>query len=588
MKKILFFTLVIGLMLCAAPTLAAELYVDSSKGSDDAGDGSKDSPYQTLEWAVLKMSSGDTLYIAGTHSLTSVIDIGAGLSGSEDAYTTLSAWPGLEATITSTLQPIQIGSGADYVKIADLNITTTNNPDDVSCVVVEGDYALITGNTVYGCGQSGIETKKDTTGTDVMQNEVYNTGSDDDSSAIVVRNDDAEVSYNLVHDNYSGIGMGRGTKMLVTNNMDYNNESRSMVIKKNATNITIANNTMYETTDGVDNFVLDSSFTGDDLTFQNNIYYVTGATSVASYMAATASTYISDNNLIYVPNNPNGIAENLVGFITQEQWQTAGNDLVSVFEDPLFSSTTSGSEDLHLTDTSPAINVGTTIDGLTDDYDAETRAYGAGYDIGADEHPVLPVPTGLASDPAKNSTTLSWLMGNYEVSGYTVNFGEELDLTDGEEKAADENAVLEVEELKAAKKYYAQVKAYFTTDYATYTSAYTDILSLATKPAKVKKFKVLNKATTTKSIKLRWKKYKRVKNYVVKVMNSKGSQIKLVKVKKTSTFVKNANKKYVKKVIKGLKAGKKYKFKVRARVKANSEWVKGKWSAIKTKKTLKN
>jgi hypothetical protein len=72
----------------------------------------------------------------------------------------------------------------------------------------------------------------------------------------------------------------------------------------------------------------------------------------------------------------------------------------SVRGDPRFTST--GSDDFHLTDASPAIDSGVAIVTITTDFDGTPRPQGAGYDIGAFELSVSSEPpaTGTPAAPS--------------------------------------------------------------------------------------------------------------------------------------------------------------------------------------------
>jgi hypothetical protein len=104
-------------------------------------------------------------------------------------------------------------------------------------------------------------------------------------------------------------------------------------------------------------------------TLNNNNYYVTGSNpqvftgGLATATGATAATE----------------------FATLANWQaalTTPQDAASIQANPLYFSTTA---DIHIPTTSPNVNVGATIAGITDDIDGQARPNGANYDIGADE-----------------------------------------------------------------------------------------------------------------------------------------------------------------------------------------------------------
>ncbi|MBU0670670.1 MAG: S8 family serine peptidase [Patescibacteria group bacterium] len=127
-----------------------------------------------------------------------------------------------------------------------------------------------------------------------------------------------------------------------------------------------------------------------------------------------------------------------------------------------------------------------------------------------------------------------------------------------------------VKNLKANKAYRAKVKACVSESLC---SEWTSIKKFRTKPAKVKKLKIIDGAGDWAQI--RWKKQKRTDKYRIKLMDTSGKKIKIVKIKKKKKFIKG-KKKFVKKKIDGLTAGTTYRVKVRAFYSKNN---RGKWSA---------
>lgn len=127
---------------------------------------------------------------------------------------------------------------------------------------------------------------------------------------------------------------------------------------------------------------------------RNNIFSMTGSSTAAAKLYAhyvrftTTSPYTAttlDYNDLYVVAG--GSAMGHIGFYTGvdrttlADWKTAtGQEANSLSANPLFVSAT----DLHLQSTSPVINMGTPIAGVTTDFDGETRD-AATPDIGADE-----------------------------------------------------------------------------------------------------------------------------------------------------------------------------------------------------------
>jgi len=592
MKKVLFFTLLLGLTMFAMPTLAAEYYVHSTDGTD-GGDCTEVSPCKTIPWTLSnKMAGGDTMYLAGTvNNLT--LALGAGLSGSDGAPTTITQWTGQDDAIfiKETAGADIVAILGDYITLNDLTITlnsSTSNVDNHGVVAI-GNNNTISNCLIYDVGRSAVLIIPGADNTVVENNTMYQTSQVSNRASIQNAGDNTTIQSNTIYDSEKdAIKILDNTTTNIYNNFIYGNAAPSINIEGSASDVNIYNNTVFKS---VGNTILTVApgYTGSEVDIQNNIFYI-DTVGDSIYLTQSAVTgFVSDYNLFYTPNfiapemmNNNGTT------YTFAEWQASGYDTNSLNVYPVLTSIVSGSEDLHSTDASPGLEMGAELTAVTDDLDSEVRPYGTGYDIGADERPVFgAAPSGLASDPGVKNTTLSWLMdSDYAVTGYTVNFGTAADLSDGVTTDVDSNAVGEYTGLLPAKKYRAQVQANFTSAAnETYSSDYGDILTLGTKPLKVKQLSVIKKATTTKKIKLKWKKYRRVKKYTVKVMNAKGKKLKLVQVTKKTKFV-NGKKKFVKKLVKGLKPGKKYIFQVRARKMVNEELLKGKFSKRKSKRTL--
>ena len=123
-----------------------------------------------------------------------------------------------------------------------------------------------------------------------------------------------------------------------------------------------------------------------------------------------------------------------------------------------------------------------------------------------------------------------------------------------------------IKDLKAGKKYSFKVTAVTKSD--KFTSQKTSITTL-------KKVAVKVKSKTDKSIKLSWKKDKTADGYIVYKKNSKKADWKkLTTIKKDSTVTYN---------VKGLKAEKKYYFKVVSYKKANGKTIKSTYSTLTAK-----
>jgi hypothetical protein len=256
------------------------------------------------------------------------------------------------------------------------------------------------------------------------------------TEATVITSGDYTVTKNKVHDvveerTFSSIGIrlgttraGAATNNLVANNFIYNVRSNGTLgdqaagigyaaghtdrIVFNSISLTgdmdpgaAASSTIYG------NAIRVSTVNGTNnanLTLMNNSIYldVNSNTAANHYYTITlpAATYsfgtggLNYNNYYFNPANPQlrtggvGVASaNTPGaeFLTLANWQTAltpPQDANSKQADPQYFSPTG---DLHIFNTSPNVDMGTPIAGVTDDIDSQARPNGAAPDIGADE-----------------------------------------------------------------------------------------------------------------------------------------------------------------------------------------------------------
>ncbi|MFH1536746.1 MAG: right-handed parallel beta-helix repeat-containing protein [Patescibacteria group bacterium] len=578
MKKLLFTCLLLGFCFCL-PALGAEFYIDAQNGSDgDAG--TEAAPWQTLAMInSTNISSDDTVYLKGDFTPVATVTLDSTMQGTDfENHTTITNWP--EESPTVKLDASFAANGNFHVQGNNYTISGIEFHNN-STYLASSYGIMIQSNQQYVNVEDCI-----------FRDANYAIGSGASVKFITVTG-------NTLFDNWGAINIYSGENITITKNTVYNNTSRAIMILLTSTNNLIANNYVYDNTSAVgiyggsittnvaiinnvshnNRFGFACEGYGTGIIVKNNIFsnnQVVGVFHIAEYPV------VFDYNLYY--NNAATGIEFIAASTTMNtytlfaDWQALGHDVHSSEGDPLFFNTTSGSEDFHITDASPAVDAGLDVsDWISDDYDSETRPYGGVFDIGADERPVLPILIGLSNTPKVKKSTLSWdgLSADYPVTEYVVTNWPKTDNTDLDINASSSTS-LELTGLKQAKKYYGKVKAKYETGHDTYYSNETSDFLFSTKPKKVKKLKVID--TGKKWAKIRFKKYKRIKKYVVKLMNSKGKKIRLIKFKKKSKFVKNAKKKYVKKTIKNLKPGKKYKVKVRARKKFKGDWLKGKFS----------
>jgi len=137
------------------------------------------------------------------------------------------------------------------------------------------------------------------------------------------------------------------------------------------------------------------------------------------------------------------------------------------------------------------------------------------------------------------------------------------------------NLYFEADDLSSAKQYKFKVRAYDKKNGKTYYGAFSSVLLSATDPDEVGALKASAKSKT--SVTLKWEKEKRATGYQVYIYDSAKKKY----VKKASVKVNSAT-------IKELKAGKTYKFKVRAYFKADGKYYFGEFSDVLSVKTKAN
>lgn len=347
---------------------------------------------------------------AGTSSNITLSDLstkstntGSALQVSDTSTISISS-----VTSTNSLNSgISIDSGNSNVTVSSVTITnpaaigigTTSQTAGVTTMTIDSA-------TVTGAGSVGIQCTNSSTGFSVTNSTVTGSGDvtsgkqdiniqDCDSTVIrgnVVRNASgagirASSSDNVVIDrnmssghtgaNNPGISLPNSNSATVTNNVLYGN---TLGLFTQATSVTVtgivfSHNTVYNSSSAGVVYVEAAGGAITNTTFNYNIVYTGTDQNVNGFSGnGPAWNSASNYNLYYL----NGSAAKMESNYTAlSDWQTGQSiDASSSVADPLFTTTTSGSEDLSLQNTSPAIDaaVGST---LTTDYANATRPYGA-------------------------------------------------------------------------------------------------------------------------------------------------------------------------------------------------------------------
>ena len=228
-------------------------------------------------------------------------------------------------------------------------------------IYIDGGKSIIVENNKSYNNDYGIEVGCENNG---------NAPNDPSASDIIVRN-------NLIYSNkVAGIALG-----------GYNYPSTGKV-----ENTTIQNNTLFNNnTENSYNGELLVSYV-EDATIVNNIFYTNNSDRVLIVSTYENSTLSLNYNLYYTPGGSNDIFIELDGTEYNEfsTYQAqSGQDVDSDFTNPIFVDASLSNPDLHLIESSPAINAGnpsfTSSNGETD-IDGEQRIYDQIVDCGADEY----------------------------------------------------------------------------------------------------------------------------------------------------------------------------------------------------------
>lgn len=586
MKRIFLPAVILGLMAIATPSYAA-IYVNSETGNDaNAASGCAESaPCATFAGSRSLLASDNTMYLSGI--FYEQFEFYGSDSGTSDAVKTIAVWPGSEATLSYSDVVINLLS-TTYITFDGLTITNSNTNGKNGIAIKNGaTNVTISNSTVHDIGKRGIQIDTGSSNITIENNTIYNTVNNGINIAGSVNN--VVVTGNTIHDTggpgilsssvvtISGntiyntpyaIILDDGASGSISNNVIYNSSNSSIILMNAVDSQNIYNNSFYET-DLNSIFVLDPTYTGTTLNVNNNIFYLADATArIYDLLADPATEFSSDYNVFYAPNLASGeIIWAYDGEATLTEWQTRGFDTNSLVVDPLFTSTTTDVENLHLQTVSPVIDAGTTIESVTDDIDGEARPWGLAYDMGADEVIIVDTPTNLAAIATTTTADLTW----DEVTGatsYNIKYGTSSDLsgTDTVETTSDTNS-LALTELTYAETYYFEVQG----AYSTYTSDYSAITSFTTLPIIVTKINIPKKQKKATQVTIKWKKLDGVTGYTIKLMNKKGIKLRTLNVKTN----------IAKKVIKKLKVGKIYKAKIRAKKKVGDITYVGAWSQAK-------
>ncbi len=356
-----------------APSPPGSAHYHIAPNGDDKNDCSENSPCQTINSINSRLGSslplgsgGTTIHVAaGSYTGPIVIDK-SGTSSARIRYISDSRWG---ATIVTTSATESFKNYGNYVDIMGFDITG-GGPFGIDN---QGSYGRVMGNRVHDIGVSlgcvsgaGIlsdalnyRTNTQPSHNDVIGNWVFNVGN-------------ISAPCNQIHGIYVASPYGN-----VMNNISFRNAGWGIHLWHGASNMVIANNTIFHNGEG--GMIIgcgDNGCTIDDYTtVVNNIVMdsVTGYGIIEHGVTGTHNVYA--NNLAY--SNPSG-SFYLQNSLTCTNCMTAN---------PLFVNYQSnGSGDYHLSSGSPAIDRGTSSKAPANDFVGGPRPINLLWDIGAFEY----------------------------------------------------------------------------------------------------------------------------------------------------------------------------------------------------------
>lgn len=434
MKKYILLALISWSILPAVAS-AADWYVDLAAGTL-GGVCTAASPCLVLRDALgAGFTSGDTIYVRGTTTSSVMVDTNL-LDGTAAAPTFITAWPDETApTLTGT------------------------NPANLA--ITAGSYITFDGFIISN-GAVGVEVNSDsgTTTNLTLQNFVVMNNGIGVNMAMI---ETATLQNSIIASNTSkGIEVGASTNVQFVNNTIANHPTDTGLAIRSENDGTLAyHNVIAGNATGVDVQALTSN-----TQVYNNIFF--GNTAALSYADGTVSA--ADYNDYY------GNTEISVNYPTlADLQQSVGLDLSSLEVDPQFVDPASAEPNFHLQATSPLIDAGYDLGAaVATDIDAETRPYGAGFDIGFDELPVVPTPTSLkVKQITAHTAKIKWAASSdYAVTKYKIEYSKKKNFSNAKiVKTKKTNVTLK--KLKPALQYFVRVTAIYTTDYSKYSSETT-------------------------------------------------------------------------------------------------------------------
>ncbi len=379
MRKYLTPILILGLMIVAMPTMAAEWYVKAGETgstcteSDPCGD-----LMHTFDYV---QDDGDTLMIAGTHSYSDFRTLGR--TGTADSLHTFQQWEGEVDAVIEVENGFTIDNGGHYFVFDGITFSGSNKAN----VIAKGDNLTFTDCAFVGAEKAGLVITSESSAVSVSGSSFNSNAQDGDVASLEIYGDNVSIIANKVHDSgASSIVFGSGETILIANNYFYNSTDATINIGGTVDGLDIYNNSFYEN-EANPLIYVPSDFAGGAIELKNNIFHSSVEGASIYEFQADYNSLTSDNNLFYTPEYSDLMFSDRGDYYTLSDWQAVGYDANSIEDDPLYVDVVNG--DYHVQKDSPAIDAGDTLEEITNDYDGDVRPLGKAYDIGADEYPVV-------------------------------------------------------------------------------------------------------------------------------------------------------------------------------------------------------
>lgn len=415
--------------------LASNYYV--SPNGDNTNPGTINSPFKTINYGVSKISAGDILYVRGG---TYVERVSITQAGSEVSPITIMAYPGEFPVIDGQNSLPEINNSAlvtiysSYVYFIGFEVKncdmTAHRGGNIG-ILLAGTHNLLSYCKVHETWDTGICSTGDYNIVEYC--EVYNTcmsnyegalgGAINGAGLTACHSSFGILRHNNVHDNWGeGLSSWNSYYHTLEDNIVYNNWSVNFYVQ-DAQDCLVQRNLVYQTKDMIGGSQA-GIFLGDENnlpsarnTVINNIVYNTKqnfsvggmdgviianntfVNSTSSYgvviFDASYTNSIFKNNIVVQENNYNPIAtSHQTGLIFSNNLYNKSYDanaigIGDIINDPLFINTGSTDAGLltghyyDLTGSSPAIDKGTTVQGVTSDFFEVARII---IDIGATEY----------------------------------------------------------------------------------------------------------------------------------------------------------------------------------------------------------